>query len=80
MDVPGTRYRLSSHIDRVSSFAISSWRDISELLARDDPNRMHQSWDVAQEGEQDIDPEMLAQTFLQENTKWRNNDGRNNAE
>ena len=35
-----------------------------KLILRDDPNRMNYAGDVAKDGEQDIDPELLAYPHL----------------
>jgi hypothetical protein len=44
------------------------------LFFRNDPDSMHNSGDVPEDGQQDVDPKMFAQTFLQEHTKRRQQD------
>jgi hypothetical protein len=46
----------------------------------DDIDRMHNAGDIAKDRQQDVDPEMLAQTFLQENAQGGQKDSNDNTD
>jgi hypothetical protein len=41
------------------------------LSLGDNPDSVNDAWNIAKQREQNVDPEMLAKTFLQENAERR---------
>src|SRR5512135_3520356 len=90
--VPGTRKRPSSHpaSDRRRA-SLRSRRAVvppgtaasipgRPLFADDDPDRMDNAGDVAQQRQQDVDPELQPQTDLKEDAERRQQDGQKNTD
>ena len=58
-----------------------SWAHlIAGLLLGDDVDSVHDAWDIAQQGEQDVQPERPAEANLEEYTQRRQQDGDENAD
>src|SRR3546814_7591445 len=67
--------------------SISDWSsdvcasDLSTALAaRDDPDRVHDTGDVAEQRQQDVEPEMQPDADLQEDAEGRQHDGENDPD
>src|SRR5690606_33529791 len=84
MRVNGMRQRLSSSVASASSSARTRSRSAPEptgrSAARDDPDRMHDTGNVAEDGEDDVDPEMLAEPHLKKHAKRRQDDREDDAD
>lgn len=81
-EVPGRRKRASSKRARAvkcSSSRLSPGTAGRALFPRNDPDRMNDPGNVAQQGQQDVNPEMQTESDLQKDTHGREQDRKNDT-